>query len=190
MGDLLEKSYIGKEIFPDTLLVYHGSTSIIDRIDVTRGKPYKDFGRGFYVTKSMVHARNIALRNQRIEKEIYGVTTGAYLYTYEMDQTELAKYNMKEFSYADIEWLNFVLQNRKARNHSHQFDIVIGPTANDDTMVVINAYLDGLYGEIGADNALNTLLKNIEAENLPGQICFTCDTATGMLIPKGQVERL
>ena len=32
---------------PD-IIVYHGSTSLIDKIDVTRGKPYKDFGRGFY----------------------------------------------------------------------------------------------------------------------------------------------
>ena len=171
-------------------IVYHGSTSILDRIEVDRGKPYKDFGRGFYVTKSRVHATNIAKRNKRIEKERYGKTCEAYLYTYEMNMKGLSGFRVKEFKVADIEWVQFVLANRKTRNRTHDYDVVIGPTANDDTMVVINAYLDGLYGDIGDDDTLRTLLRNIEAENLPGQIYFSSDEAAGLLIPKGQVEIL
>ena len=40
----------------DKFIVYHGTTSLFDVIDVSLGKPYKDFGRGFYVTKSKDHA--------------------------------------------------------------------------------------------------------------------------------------
>ena len=89
-----------------------------------------------------------------------------------------------------MEWVQFVLANRKVRNRTHGYDVVIGPTANDDTMVVINAYLDGLYGKLGDESALKTLLKNIEAEKLPGQIYFSKDEAVGLLTPKGQVEKL
>ena len=173
-----------------TITVYHGSTSLIDKIDVAKGKPYKDFGRGFYVTESRRHASNLALRNKRIEIERFGRPCEAYLYTYEMDMGKLSGFKVKKFLDADFEWVQFVLMNRKSRNHTHDFDAVIGPTANDDTMVVLNAYLDGLYGDIGSEDALETLLKNIEAEKLPEQIYFSNNDATDSLVQKGQVEKL
>ena len=174
----------------NTVIVYHGSSSLLDKIDVAKGKPYKDFGRGFYVTKSKIHARNLALRNKRIEKERFGRVSEAYLYTYELNLAELSGFKVKEFAYADFEWVQFVLANRTVRNHTHNFDVVTGPTANDDTMVTINAYLDGLYGVIGNEDALKILLKNIEAEKLPGQIFFASNDAVRLLVPKGQVEKL
>jgi hypothetical protein len=172
------------------IVVYHGSTSLLDQIDVKKGKPYKDFGRGFYVTKSKSHASNIALRNMRIEAERYKKRSEAFLYTYELDISALGAFKMKEFAAANLEWLQFVLANRKSQDRVHDFDIVIGPTANDDTMVVINAYLDGLYGEVGSANAMNTLLKNIEAENLPEQIYFASQSAVQLLVQKGQTVKL
>ena len=36
--------------------VYHGSYTCIDTIDLSKSKPQKDFGRGFYVTKFRHHA--------------------------------------------------------------------------------------------------------------------------------------
>jgi len=84
----------------------------------------------------------------------------------------------------------FVIANRRVREHTHNYDIVIGPTANDDTMVVINAYLDALYGEIGNEEALKTLLRNIMPDKLPGQIFFATKEATDILIQKEQVKVL
>ena len=86
--------------------------------------------------------------------------------------------------------LKSTLSNRKSRNQAHDFDIIFGPTANDDTMIVINAYLDGLYGEIGSEAALNLLLKNIEAEKLPGQIYISSNKALQLLSQKGEAEIL
>jgi len=171
--------------------VYHGTTSLISKIDVSLGKPYKDFGRGFYVTKTKNHASSLALRNKRIEIERFGRRCEAYIYTYEIDMTVLLSgFSIKEFHDADFEWLQFVISNRKVHNRLHNYDDVIGPTANDDTMVVINAYLDALYGEIGEEDALKTLLNNIMADKLPVQIYFSNNEAAEMLIPKGQVELL
>ena len=174
----------------DIFTVYHGTTSLIEVIDVSLGKPYKDFGRGFYVTKSKAHARSLALRNKRIEIERYGRLCEAYIYTYEIDILGLSCFSIKEFLCADFEWLQFIISNRKVRDRSHNYDVVIGPTANDETIVVINAYLDALYGEIGEKDALNVLLSNIMADKLPGQIYFSNNSAANMLIPKGQVELL
>ena len=174
----------------EDVIVYHGSTSLISKIEVAKGKPYKDFGRGFYVTKSKHHAVSIALRNKRIEMERFGKYCEAYLCTYTMNMIGLRDFTVKIFIDADVDWAEFVLANRKSRNRTHNYDVVIGPTANDDTMVVINAYLDGLYGDVGSDDAFRVLLRNIEAEKLPEQIYFSSDEATGLLIPKGPVMKL
>jgi len=171
-------------------VVYHGSTSLVETIDVARGKPYKDYGRGFYVTRDRTHARKLALRNRHIDARRFGRQAEAYLHTYEMNMSGLSEFRVKEFVYADVEWVQFVLANRKARDRTHNYDVVMGPTANDDTMVVMNAYLDGLFGDLGSEGALNTLLERIEAENLPGQIYFSTNDATRLLTPKGPVERL
>lgn len=32
------------------MILYHGSNLKIDEIDLTKCKPYKDFGQGFYYT--------------------------------------------------------------------------------------------------------------------------------------------
>ena len=42
----------------------------------------------------------------------------------------------------------------------HNFDLVIGPTADDDTMVCLNSYWRGLYGEVGSDEAKEKLLNS------------------------------
>ena len=42
--------------------------------------------------------------------------------------------------------------------------------ANDNVLLEINAYLCGLYGEVGSEDAVNTLIKNIEIEKLRRQI--------------------
>jgi len=36
---------------PNTLNLYHGTTHDFAEIDVSRGKPFKDFGQGFYLTE-------------------------------------------------------------------------------------------------------------------------------------------
>ena len=40
--------------------VYHGSYIKIDKIDLSKSQPRKDFGKGFYVTKFRKHAENWA----------------------------------------------------------------------------------------------------------------------------------
>jgi len=42
--------------------VYHGSDIRIDTIDLSKSKPGKDFGRGFYVTKLREQAEEMAKR--------------------------------------------------------------------------------------------------------------------------------
>jgi len=140
------------------------------------------------LSESRKHSVNLALRNRRIEKERFNRDTNAYLYTYEMNLCKLTDFNLKIFEDADLEWVQFVLSNRRTRERTHNYDVVMGLTADDNTMVVINAYLDGLYGVIGSETALNLLIKNIEAEKLPRQIYISNNNALKILSQTGQVE--
>ncbi|MCL2410739.1 MAG: DUF3990 domain-containing protein [Treponema sp.] len=191
MSDNLENICSCKaETAKSTITVYHGSTFLFDSIDVSKGKPYKDFGRGFYITKDRNHAGTLALRNKRIEIAKGNKACEAYLYTFDFEISAVNKFNTKQFKAADMEWIQFVLANRKTREKAHDYDIVIGFTANDDTMTVLNAYLDGLYGEVGSGEALNILLRLVKADKLPEQIYFSCNKATALLNRKGEAETL
>ena len=50
-------------------ILYHGSIYKFDKIDINRGKMYKDFGKGFYATAVKSHAERLALRNKRFTTE-------------------------------------------------------------------------------------------------------------------------
>lgn len=52
------------------MIVYHGSNIEIDTIDLKRCRPYKDFGKGFYVTELKKQAELMAKKEfQRLEAE-------------------------------------------------------------------------------------------------------------------------
>lgn len=164
--------HINQTIKKNSIIVYHGSIFKFNEIDVTKGKGYKDFGKGFYTTQVKLHAEKLATRNKAEEFRRYNHSVDAYLYTYEFLQHNINSLSVKEFKFADIEWINFILDNRKSKECSHTFDIVLGPTADDDIRLVINAYFDGIYGEIGSKKALKRLLEETESQNLPNQIFF------------------
>ena len=74
--------------------------------------------------------------------------------------------NVKQFDFANAEWLDFILLCREQGGIPHNFDVVIGPTADDDTLLCLNSYWRGFYGEVGSDEAKEKLLGYLEPENL------------------------
>lgn len=178
---------------PDMLALYHGTTHDFVEIDVRRGKPYKDFGQGFYLAGTYERAQNIAVRNRRIEEQrlrAIGDDTKlpVFVYTYEFNLLEMDKLNVKRFETANREWLKFVIENRMNRTRQHNYDVVIGPTANDDTRTSIRAVMNASNGAILSDTALDLLIEMLEPNNLPEQYFFGTDAATAMLKLTGRRE--
>lgn len=52
-------------------------------------------------------------------------------------------------------WLDYVAKNRRGKFENIDYDLVIGPVANDDTFPTILLYIDEY---IDADNAIKQLL--------------------------------
>ena len=123
--------------------LYHGSNADIDRIDLTRGLRYKDFGKGFYLTPS----RDTAVRMAQKKARLFGGTPT--LITYEMDDAALhSDLKVKIFpEKATVEWLVFVDANRDRKTVApiHDYDIVIGPIANDGVVLQLTNYHEGVY---------------------------------------------
>ena len=42
------------------MILYHGSNMTIERIDLDKSKPNKDFGKGFYLSESETQAMEMA----------------------------------------------------------------------------------------------------------------------------------
>jgi len=168
------------------ITLYHGSIHEFDNVDVLRGKPYKDFGVGFYTSKVQSHAADLAKRNQQIElrrAKLHNIDIklSAWIYIYEFDLNALKGLKVKEFKTADVDWVKFIVQNRTSKNHQHDYDIVIGPTADDQTLITVQAYLAGLYGNLDDDRAIQTFLELIEPQKLPAQIYFGTQKAAESL---------
>ena len=53
-----------------------------------------------------------------------------------------------------------------------KYDIICGKIANDNTNLVITAYIDGIYGNIMSDTADRIAIGFLEPENLKDQICI------------------
>jgi hypothetical protein len=143
--------------------VYHGSYTKIDKINLSKCAPNKDFGRGFYVSKIRKHAETWA--------EIVGKANGTEGFVTEFDYTESAFAEhickIKRFDKYDEEWLDFIVMNRNKKNSGpmHDYDIVEGPVANDKVQITLRLYLKG---KIAKDKFLSMLTHHEETH----QICF------------------
>ncbi len=120
--------------------LYHGSNMEITEISLSKGRKGKDFGKGFYLSEDYMQAVKMSQIVVKREGEGFPVVTA-----YEFDTEAAKNLNVKVFEEYTEEWANFILTNRK--NHSerqaHQYDIVIGPIANDAVGVQIRQFING-----------------------------------------------
>lgn len=161
--------------------LYHGTINDFDEIDVSAGRGYRDFGKGFYATAVPSHAEKLALRNKRIaekrrsflsaENEAKQRKIVAYRYNLLFNE-DVSELNVQVFEKADKAWLRFILLNRKNEGCAHNYDIVIGPTADAETVAVINEYYDELEESGYSDEVCEKVIAELKPENLPKQYFF------------------
>lgn len=168
--------------------LYHGTISAISKIDVSLGRGRKDFGKGFYMAVSkqqavgMMHKKyREAVRRSRNKNEN---AFSEKLYQVTLEESKLKNLNIKIFESADREWLDFILMCREKGGTPHNYDLVIGPTADDDTALCLKAYWDGLYGKTGSEEAKKILLSNLETDNLGIQYFIGKQEVADLLVTK------
>lgn len=141
--------------------LYHGSNIVIKQIDLSKCRPYKDFGQGFYLTAIKEQAEQMARRTSAI----YG---GEPIVTeFEFDESALSFLSVKMFKDPSEEWALFVMANRSRKNvqPTHDFDIVIGPVADDTIATLFRNFDDGIID-------LPMLVQGLKYKKVSSQYLF------------------
>lgn len=123
--------------------LYHGSNMKVEVPDLVHSKPFKDFGRGFYLSADKQQAWDMAFQKVSQTKEGKAEVT-EFLF----DEAVMASGELKVLSYPDYceEWALFVLANRNKNNEQpiHDYDIVYGPIADDGVTFQLRRYEGGV----------------------------------------------
>ena len=125
------------------MILYHGSNIKVSVPDLSFSKPFKDFGKGFYLSDNYEQAWDMA--TQKVKQIRKGEPTVS---EFQFDESLLHsdELSIKIFSDYSEEWANFVLDNRD-KNLSqpiHQYDIVYGPIADDGVTFQLRRYQGGV----------------------------------------------
>ena len=153
--------------------LYHGSNVEIESIDLAHGRMGKDFGKGFYVNPDYMQA--VEFCSSVIRREGMGVPT---VTSFDFDESALDVLNVMRFDGYSKEWAEFILMNRNNISDApaHDYDIVVGPIADDGVgtqirrlsrgFITFDAFLDELkYSKVsiqyffGTEKALKYLKK-------------------------------
>lgn len=108
--------------------LYHGSNVEIESIDLARGRRGKDFGKGFYANPDYMQA--VEFCSSVIRREGVGVPT---VTSFDFNESALNVLNVMRFDGYSKEWAEFILLNRNNTSDvpAHDYDIVVGPIADD-----------------------------------------------------------
>ena len=102
--------------------LYHGTTAEFIVPDLSKGRKNTDFGNGFYLTDKEAMAKDWKKGRDNNHVNVYELT---------LANIETCKLQIKRFESANIEWAKFVYNNRKGKNKSSRYDLIIGPLADN-----------------------------------------------------------
>ena len=151
------------------MLLYHGSTVAVEKPRLVPQNRYLDFGFGFYTTTNKKQAEDFAVK-------VAGARGGlAIVNIYDIDsENSFNELKAKRFDGVGKEWLDFVAQNRSGTYVGDQYDLIIGPVANDNVYMTVQTYLAGIISE-------EQTLEALKVKKLFNQYVFTNEKAMKML---------
>ena len=166
------------------MILYHGSNVAVSAIQLSKCRPNKDFGRGFYTTTFYSQAVKMA---GRVAIRFGGVPYVSSFFL-EDDFQEKNDVVIRVFTEAKIDWAMFVMNNRNPQsapvkgyednNLDCKYDIVIGPVANDDLSMIFRLFERGIM-------SLETLLHEMKYRELSNQYSFHTERAVTLLQYRG-----
>ncbi len=152
--------------------LYHGSNIEIKQPDLSRSKPFKDFRQGFYL--SPIYEQAMERAKQMTDLLQNG---SPHVTSFEWNETGTTRLRIKTFDDYCQEWAEFVLANRdrKRKHPIHDYDIVIGPIADDGVTYQLRRYREG-------DITMERLIEELKyAKGLTIQYFFGTEQALSFL---------
>ncbi|MCL2411582.1 MAG: DUF3990 domain-containing protein [Treponema sp.] len=153
------------------MLIYHGSNIAVESPKLIVPNRALDFGSGFYTTMNIEQAKSFA-KNVVNRNEGIGKPTISY-FEIHFDNV-LKELNVLKFDSPDNDWLDFVYANRTLKYTGEQYEVIIGPVANDTIYRTFRLFESG-------DIDRETVIKRLNVTKLFNQITFRSERAIAKL---------
>ena len=122
------------------MILYHGTNVDFESIQLGKSHKYKDFGQGFYLTDIRSQAEQLAAKKAKL----FGGYPIIQEYEFNEDSLQSGDLKLLRFDNPCKKWAEFIFNNRNRElNFSHDYDIVIGPIANDGVAYLLGRYEEG-----------------------------------------------
>ena len=141
------------------MIIYHGSTELVEKPEIRISESFLGFGADFYTTTSYAQAERWARIKMRRENIGY-----VSVYQFDLEKAERETV-IRRYDEANMEWLRFVVNNRKGEIAKEVIDKHVGPVADD------NVYRSIRLFETGVLDAEETV-KRLKTEVLQDQWTF------------------
>jgi hypothetical protein len=141
----------------------------VSRPKIMNLKATLDFGAGFYTTSNKKQAENFAVKVY-LRQGRKGVPTVS---VYEFDDSALKLKTLK-FKSPSYKWFDFVVHNRKYGRREDDYDLIVGPIANDNVFFIIALYERGQETRAGA-------IRRFKVRKLFNQYLFCNERALSTL---------
>lgn len=120
--------------------LYHGTNVDFDTINLEKSNKYKDFGQGFYLTDIRSQAEQLAAKKAKL----FGGYPIIQEYEFNEELFDNGELKVLKFENPCKEWAEFIFKNRnRDLNFTHDYDVVIGPIANDGVAYLLGRYEEG-----------------------------------------------
>ena len=148
--------------------LYHGTNIRFEIPKIITPNRALDFGAGFYTTSDVEQANSWA------KVVVRRANSGTpLLNVYELDENFKNQLKIKHFQSPNKEWLDFVCDHRLNCYKGDDYDLIIGPVANDNTMPVIQSYIDSAQtNELEKDFFAEFAVRQLRADRLNDQFVF------------------
>ena len=171
------------------MILYHGSDRTVAEPNLQTDAAKKELGSGFYLTLDSAQAAAAARTRVRREQRLLedkSADEGGIVSIFELDETVPLK--VFQFESTTAEWLQFAAVNFKNDVYREQltqdilsrysdYDVIIGKRPDDNTSMILTAYLAESYGTPESEDAINSALSHISPEQLSEQYCFRTERA-------------
>lgn len=141
--------------------LFHGSLSPVVVPDFKLLNNKTDFGKGFYTTTDY----DQAVKWTFVKKSRINSDKLIFRYVNEFEYNEDNDLNVLNFLTALEKWLDFVYANRKDDNFTHEYDVVMGPVADDTLYKVLDLYDSGVL-------TYKETIERLKTYKLSNQISF------------------
>jgi len=153
------------------MILYHGSDQTIKTPELRPSIRTLDFGPGFYTTTNKEQAINFATKVYERSIRMGNTPQGKFITIYEADYESMQKeLEILHFESANVTWFDFIIANRRSTWQGKQYDIILGPVANDTiyrTLIAFEA------GEVSKADTINKL----KVRKLFDQVAFKSERA-------------